>query len=226
MSPAQSSSPFSPPTTTTQRRVQAGYSSPGAGRSITAAWQPILPSGMLATPVRWSTASASSRWGSAGFGRWYTSPVDRDGAPPTMRIFRSSRAATAAVVRGVESSRGKRDQWPAEMSKSSTVGRSSARPKTSSHPPTAAMYLLLGATTRAPARATWRLAQGAHSPRAPCQTSQLLSVSMEASLTGAPGRKEQPPTTKTTSPTVAQPWPQRARRSVEWHSLQTSRAGS
>eukprot|EP00971_Amphidinium_carterae_P153442 3042050-Amphidinium_carterae.1 len=65
---------------------------------------------------------------------------DKDGAPPTTSMVRSSKAATAAVVLGVDSCVSRRDQRPATTSYNSTVGSISARPKTSSQPPTAAKW--------------------------------------------------------------------------------------
>mmetsp|Transcript_66137 Transcript_66137/g.184446 ORF Transcript_66137/g.184446 Transcript_66137/m.184446 type:complete len:209 (-) Transcript_66137:375-1001(-) len=163
---------------------------------------------------------------SAGTRRRHTSDVDSDGAPPMTRMPRSSSDATAAVVLGVVRCTSSSVHLQAATSKSSTDDSISARPKTSSQPPTAARYLVPIATTLEPALANWRSADGRHVFAAGSYTSQLRSVSMKVSCGGAPGCSEQPPTTYTRPSVAAQPWPQRARSRSAMLVSQASLLGS
>mmetsp|Transcript_30045 Transcript_30045/g.82482 ORF Transcript_30045/g.82482 Transcript_30045/m.82482 type:complete len:207 (+) Transcript_30045:408-1028(+) len=182
----------------------------------------MRPSGMSET----NCDSAALGWrmrggcnGAAGSGPTRNASTEaNDGAPPTTRIVPSSKEATAAVVLGVESRVSSNDHRPRATSNNSTVGNISARPNTSSQPPTAAKYWLPTGTTLDPALAIWRSAQGFHWFFTSSYTSQLRSVCMKDSRGGAPTLSEQPPTAYTRPPRDAQPCPHRATPSeaISW----------
>mmetsp|Transcript_30009 Transcript_30009/g.86380 ORF Transcript_30009/g.86380 Transcript_30009/m.86380 type:complete len:294 (+) Transcript_30009:150-1031(+) len=215
----EDSSQRSPPTTTAQGRDVNGYAPLWLGRLITAAWQPMRPSGMSA--IRWERAAAlngaspcDSSSPSAGTDTSNISPDASDGAPPTTRRRSASMATAAAVVRGYSRRVPSNVHWPVQTSKSSTVGCVSARPKTSSQPPMAARYRSPGSvTTREPDLAICSGAHEAHEFVSGSYTSHVFSVSMKVSRGCAPGCNEQPPTMYILPRKAAQPWPHRARAS-------------
>mmetsp|Transcript_19756 Transcript_19756/g.43662 ORF Transcript_19756/g.43662 Transcript_19756/m.43662 type:complete len:250 (+) Transcript_19756:91-840(+) len=199
-SDSQSWSPCSPPTTTTLDRAHRGKDSPGAGSFIATAWHPILPSdmsrmlfGVESPPISSSTQRPSLVLSTPG--TLYTSTDEREGAPPITMILRSSRATAAAVVLGSARPVLSSDHVVVLVSNSSTLASISARPKTSSQPPTAASTCSLRTTSLEPALAVCRLAHGDHEPRSGSYTSQVPRVSIRSSFAGMPTCSAQPPTT-------------------------------